>query len=94
MGLVVEFIRGERVSTLGNFLSARAEVTMSERDDYQFLLDGIPNQFLDEFLLVMLDFQNRTSCKFRYRTGPDEQLPLRNVGDNLEFIKSNVLDFK
>ena len=67
---------------------------MSERDDYQFLLDGIPNQFLDEFLLVMLDFQNRTSCRFRYRTGLDEQLPLMNVGDNLEFIKSNALDFK
>ena len=55
---------------------------MSERDDYQFLLDSIPNQFLDEFLLVMLDFQNRKSCRFRYRTGLDEQLPLMNVGDN------------
>ena len=73
MGLVVEFIRGERVSTLGNYLSAGAEVTMSERDDYQFL---------DEFLPVMLDFQNRKSCRFRHRTGLDEQLPLMNVGDN------------
>ena len=67
---------------------------MSERDDYQILLGGIPNQFLDEFLLVMLHFQNRTSCRVRYRTGLDEQLPLINVGDNLEFIKSNALDFK
>ena len=67
---------------------------MSERDDHQFLLDDIPNQFLDEFLLVMLHFQNRTSCRVRYRTGLDEQLPLINVGDNLEFIQSNALEFK
>jgi len=67
---------------------------MSERDDYQILLGGIPNQFLDEFLLVMLHFQNRTSCRVRYRTGLDGQLPLINVGDDLEFIKSNALDFK
>ena len=93
MGFIAEFIRGERVSTLDNFLSARAEVMMSERDDYQFLLDGIPSQFLDEFLLVMLDFQNRTSCRFRYRTGLDEQFPPINVRENLEFIKSNALDF-
>ena len=67
---------------------------MSERDDYQFLLDDIPNQFLDEFLLVMLQFQNRNSCRVRYRTGLDEQLPLINVGDNLEFVQSNALEFK
>ena len=94
MGFIAEFTCGEKVSTLDNFLSARAEVMMSERDDYQFLLDGIPNQFLDEFLLVMLDFQNRTSCIVSYRTGLDKQLPLINVGDNLEFIKSNALNFK
>ncbi len=46
---------------------------MSERDDYQIF---------DEFLPVMLDFQNRKSCKFRHRTELDEQVPLMNVGDN------------
>ena len=70
-----------------------AAITMTQPKDYQFVIDGIPNQFLDEFILVMLDFQNRTSCQFLYRYKEQDVTTLHPVKDNLEFIKSGTMNF-
>ena len=70
----------------------KAAIKMTKPKDYQFVIDGIPNQFLDEFILVMLDFQNRTSCQFLYRHKEQDVTTLRPVRDNLEFIKSGTMN--
>ena len=40
-----------------------------EQNNYQFIVDEIADQDLDEFLNVMLDFTRKTGCRFQYRVG-------------------------
>ena len=47
-----------------------------EQNNYQFIVDEIADQDLDEFLNVMLDFTRKTGCRFQYRVGKSGKLPL------------------
>ena len=47
-----------------------------EQNNYQFIVDEIADQDLDEFLNVLLDFTRKTGCRFQYRVGKSGKLPL------------------
>ena len=47
-----------------------------EHNNYQFIVDEIANQDLEEFLNVMLEFTRKTGCRFQYRVGKSQKLPL------------------
>lgn len=49
---------------------------MSNTNNYQFIVDDIPDKDLDLFLRIMRNFSYRTKCRFQYKEGKSVKYPL------------------
>ena len=62
------------------------------RSHYQFVIDEIPQDKLDEFINFMDDFRDETNCRFQYKQGksvkyPQHIVPQRSLGFPKELDK-------
>jgi len=42
---------------------------MCNTNNYQFIIDEIPDKDLDRFLRIMRSFSMKTQCRFQYKEG-------------------------
>ena len=49
---------------------------MNKENNYQFIIDSIPDKDLEEFLNIKWDFMKKTSCRFQYKEGKGVKHPL------------------
>ncbi len=52
---------------------------MNNENKYQFIIDDIPDKYLDQFLSIMRDFTHQSSCRFQYKEGKSVKYPLHPV---------------
>ena len=52
---------------------------MPDSNNYQFIIDNIPDKDLDNFLSIMRGFTLKTSCRFQYKEGKGIKNPLLPV---------------
>ena len=49
------------------------------RSNYQFVIDEIPENQVDNFLNIIDDFRIKTNCRFRFKNGKSVKYPLNIV---------------
>ena len=49
------------------------------RSNYQFVIDEIPENQVDNFLNIIDDFRIKTNCRFRFKQGQSVKYPLHIV---------------
>ena len=49
------------------------------RSNYQFVIDEIPQNQVNDFLNIIDDFRIKTDCRFRYKRGKSVKYPLHIV---------------
>ena len=52
-------------------------------NNFQFIVDEIPDQFLDEYTDLMLEFTRSSGCRFQYRKGRSQKYPLFPVNKEI-----------
>ena len=67
---------------------------MTQPNNYQFIIDEIPDESIDEFLNIMRDFANKTHCRFQYKEGKGIKHPLHPVPPKEETKMSNHIESK
>ena len=55
---------------------------MQTSNNYQFIVDDIPDDFLEEFINLMHPFVSKCGCKFSYKEGKSYKFPLLPVNAN------------
>ena len=50
-------------------------------NNYQFIIDEIPDIHLTEFIEFMSSFTKKTECRFFYKEGKGQRLPLLPIED-------------
>ena len=51
----------------------------TSRSNYQFVIDEIPENQVDNFLNIIEDFRIKTNCRFRFKQGQSVKYPLHIV---------------
>ena len=54
-------------------------LTKQTRSHYQFVIDEIPQNQVDDFIIIIEDFRKKTDCRFRYKLGKSVKYPLHIV---------------